>query len=166
MEHVLSGEVQKQLDSIWDWSLDNFIDFHVTGKKRPFYYVFRKSHVNSDGGIWDANLKFHTTKFDRGYQKRQLGVLVNLYKDSVPTNRYGYELEWRGKRPLSNVAYRLQEMKYSWDTSFLRTSVQAYVVGKLQFAAALYWLRGSQASIKRARFDYCIRELQSQSSPV
>ena len=38
----------------------------------------------------------------------------------------------------------------------MRTCVQAYAVGKLQFASALYWLRATQASIRRARFDYCM----------
>ena len=38
----------------------------------------------------------------------------------------------------------------------MRTCVQAYVVGKLQFASSLYWLRATKASIRRARFDYCM----------
>jgi len=150
---VLNGDVQQQLDSIWEWKTANNIGFHVVGKKRPFYYIFRRA-VCSNGGSRDVQLKFGEHVFDRAFQKRQLGVNIHLFKDDEQANEYGYRLEWEGKRPLSGLCYRLQDMKSVWTTEFMRTCVQAYVVGKLQFASSLYWLRASQASIGRARFDY------------
>ena len=155
-DEFTNGNVQLQLDSIWDWSVRTHIGFHLTGKKRPFYYIFRKDCETFNNQCWDADLKFNTTQFDRGYEKRQLGVSVKLFRDTEQPNKYGYILEWKGKKPLSNLSYRLQEMRYIWSPEFIRTCVQAYVVGKLQFASALYWLRASDASIRRARFDYCM----------
>ena len=152
---LLNGQVQNELDSIWEWKVDTHIGIHVTGPKRPFYYVFRKENV-PPGSTWDASLKFDTTEFDRKYSKRQLGISVSLFKDDEQSNKYGYRLLWESKRPLSSLCYRLQDMKYLWSTEFMRTCVQAYAIGKLQFASALYWLRATQASIRRARFDYCM----------
>ena len=150
-----NGKVQHELDSIWSWKLDTHIGIHLTGPKRPFYYVFRKNTV-PPGSNWDATLKFDSTSFDRKYSKRQLGVSISLFADDEQSNEYGYRLLWESKRPLSGLSYRLQDMKYLWSTEFMRTCVQAYAVGKLQFASALYWLRGTQASIRRTRFDYCM----------
>ena len=151
----MNGNVQHELDSIWCWKVDTRIGIHVTGPKRPFYYIYRKNTVDN-GSVWDATLKFDSTEFDRKYSKRQLGVSIALFSDNEESNSYGYKLLWESKRPLSGLCYRLQDMKYLWTTEFMRTCVQAYVVGKLQFASALYWLRASQASIRRARFDYCM----------
>ena len=108
----------------------------------------------SPGSNWDAPLRFDSTSFDRKYSKRQLGVSISFFADDEQINEYGYRLLWASKRPLSGLSYILQDMKYLWSTEFMRTCVQAYAVGKLQFASALYWLRGTQASIRRARLDY------------
>jgi len=150
----IDGSIQNQLDGIWKWKNDMSIGIHIQGKKRPFYYVFRKRNITT--ASCDAILDLGGHKIDRSYSKRQLGINMHFYRDDQEPNDYGYFLEWQGKAPLSNLAYRLQDMKYVWDTEFLRTCVQSYVVGKLQFAASLYWLRATNASIRRARFDYCM----------
>jgi len=95
------------------------------------------------------------TPIERAYSKVQLGIRLRVFEDSEESNSFGYELEWRGKQPLARSAFRLQDVKYIWKPEFLRTCVQAYVVGKLQYGASLYWLRGSKKSIDEARFDYC-----------
>ena len=117
------------------------------------YYVYRKEN---QPGSYDANLYFGECKFERHYSKRQLGIAINVFKDDEPSNEHGYELEWSGKRPLAPLCYRLQDMKYVWDTEFMRKCTQAYVVGRLQFGSSLYWLRATNASTVRARFDYCM----------
>ena len=152
-DDYLNGGVQNSLDDIWEWSRTNFINFHLSGKKRPMYYVYRKQDQT---GIFDAQLKFGDCIFDREYTKRQLGIAIKVFKDSETSNAHGYELEWTGKRPLSPLCYRLQDMKYVWDTDFMRRCTQAYVVGRLQFGSSLYFLRATKASTVRARFDYCM----------
>ena len=89
-------------------------------------------------GDYHTCLKFADTLFIRDYEKRQLGIKVCFFKDDEKPNKYGYQLDWAGKRSLSIVANRLQEMRYVLDTHTLRSSTQAYVVGKLQFAASLH----------------------------
>ena len=45
-------------------------------------------------------------------------------------------------------------MMHIWDPRFTRTCVQSYVIGRIQYGSALYWLRATKASIRKARFDY------------
>ena len=40
---LIDGAVQDGLDSTWKWACDNYIEYHVTGPKRPKYYIFWKS---------------------------------------------------------------------------------------------------------------------------
>ena len=151
-DRVENGDVARQLGGVYQWSKDQFIDFHLSGKKAPKYYVYRK---NSDEvKNYHTTLMFGETPFIRDYEKRQLGIKVCFFKDDEKANNYGYFLDWVGKKPLSAVSNRLQERRYAWDTHTLRSCTQAYVVGKLQFAASLHWLRASQQSICKARFDY------------
>ena len=151
---VLNGDVARQLGGVYQWSKEQHIDFHLSGKKAPKYYIYRKS--SDPVGDYHTCLKFGETEFIREYEKRQLGIKVCFFKDDEKANKYGYYLDWVGKRPLSSVSNRLQELRYIWDTKTLRASTQAYVVGKLQFAASLHWLRASERSIARARFDYAM----------
>ena len=138
------------------------MSFHLTGKKAPKYFVYRKAVSSNDNSeshestSFDAVLKFDETQFERGFVKRMLGVQICMYRDDESSNKYGYFLKWESKRPLSSLSYRLQELKYVWDTHFIRRCVQAYVVGKIQFAASLYWLRACPKSIDNVRFDYCM----------
>ena len=145
--------MQKGLDSTWKWRGDNYIDYHLTGPKRPFYYLFRKTGTEP---LEEGHVKLYMgdTCIERAYEKVQLGIRIKVAQDNHASNRYGYELIWRGKEPLARTAYRLQDMMFTWDPKFIRTCVQSYVIGKLQYAAALYWLRGTPDSRTRARFDY------------
>ena len=149
---VLNGDVQRQLSGVYAWSKEQFIDFHLTGKKAPKYYVYRKD--SDPVGDYHTDFMFDDVKFERGYDKRHLGIKINFFNDNEPANKYGYVIDWTAKKPISSVSNMLQEMKYAWDTSTLRNCTQAYVVGKLNFAASLHWLRASQQSTARARFDY------------
>ena len=134
-DRVLNGDVARQLGGVFQWSKDQFIDFHLSGKKAPKYYIYRKD--SDPSGDYHTCLKFGETEFIREYEKRQLGIKICLFKDDERANKYGRN-------------------RYIWDTKTLRASTQAYVVGKLQFAASLHWLRASDRSIARARFDYAM----------
>ena len=90
---------------------------------------------------------------------------MNFFRDDEPKNKYGYSLDWSGKVPLACSAFRLQDMKYIWTPDFVRTCVQSYAIGKLQYGAALYWLRASKTSISKARFDH-VREVCSSQFGV
>jgi len=153
--NLKKGLVQEGLDGTWEWRGENHIDYHVTGPKRPFWYVFRKDTADvSDHNTVD--LRMGDYPIERAYEKVQLGIRMKFFEDTEHGNKYGYSLEWRGKLPLGRTSYRLQDMKFIWKPEFIRTCVQSYVVGKLQYGAALYWLRGSQTSICKARLDYVI----------
>ena len=107
---VLNGDVARELGGVFQWSCDHFIKFHLTGKKAPKYYVYRKE--SDPVADYHTDLKFGDTSFIRDYEKRQLGIKVCFFRDDEKPNKYGYQLDWVGKRPLSSVANRLQEMRY------------------------------------------------------
>ena len=102
-------------------------------------------------GLKLVDLKMGDTPIERAYEKVQLGIRMRFFRDGESSNDHGYELEWRGKEPLARTARRLQDMMYiwgefPWEPSFFRTCVQSYVVVRLQYGSALYWLRGTMAS--------------------
>ena len=75
--NYLNGSAQTQFSEIDLWSRETHIGIHRSGPKRPFYYIFRK---DSDPlgrtkytPLYDADIRFGDTKFDRKYVKRQLG---------------------------------------------------------------------------------------------
>jgi hypothetical protein len=152
-DKLLGGQVQEGLDSTWRWSQDNFIDYHVTGPKRPKYYVFWK---NTEGPpvAERVDLKMGSYPIERDYEKVQLGITIQYFKDDDKSNDWGYQLAWKGKKPLSRVSYELQNTKFIWEPSFSRMSVSAYVIGMLNYGASLYWCRASDESVEKARFDY------------
>ena len=43
---------------------------------------------------------------------------------------------------------------YRWYPEFTRNVVQSYVIGRLQYGSALYWLRATKSSIYKVRYDY------------
>ena len=98
----IDGSLQVQLDGIWKWKADMCVDIHIEGKKRPFYYIFRKKNSKAPRDTWDAELNMGDHIIDRAYSKRQLGVNIHFFKDAEVPNEHGYFLEWQGKRPLSN----------------------------------------------------------------
>ena len=61
---------------------------------------------------------------------------------------------WEGKTSVSRICFELQRKKLIWEPSFIRECVNSYVIGKIQYGAALYWLRGSKESVDKTRFDY------------
>ena len=45
-------------------------------------------------------------------------------------------------------------MMFLWKPEFTRTCIQSYVIGRIQYGAALYWLRATTQSIDKVRYDY------------
>ena len=105
-------------------------------------------------GVEFANLSMGGHNIERDYSKVQLGIRIRYFEDAATSNQWGYELEWKGKTSVSRIAYELQNKKHIWTPEFIRTCIQSYVVGKLQYGSALYWLRADNKSTSEARFDY------------
>ena len=152
---VLDGSVQGALDATVNWSKSNHVKYHMTGSKKPKCFVFKKNTaVDFDLSAMDE-LRFDGQPIERDYSHWQLGICHKFFNDDECGNEYGYELEWKSKRSdLSRLAYSFQDVKYIWDPDWIRTCVYSYMVGILQYASALYWLRGSKESRDKARFHY------------
>ena len=154
---VRDGSVQKALDSTVSWSKQNFVKYHMQGKKKPASFVFRKK-THDDFDFSDIrSLRFDGQPIERQYDNFQLGICHRFFKDGEPANDYGYELEWRSKKSdFDRLANSFQDVKHTWEPDWIRTCVNAYMVGVLQYASALYWLRASEDSKTKARFAYCM----------
>ena len=87
---VINGDVARQLGGVFQWSCDHFIKFHLTGKKAPKYYVYRKE--SDPVADYHTDLKFGDTSFIRDYEKRQLGIMY-FGTWSVEFYRYAIILE-------------------------------------------------------------------------
>ena len=82
---------------------------------------------------------------------------VKFFKDNEEANDYGYYLEWKSsKTQYSRIARRLQQVRDMWDPQMRWRSFKTYVVGKIQYASCLYWLRASKENIEEVRFFYCM----------
>ena len=154
MELYRNGDFQRGLDGTYNWSRENFIEYHLDGKKRPKFFVFRNFSC-SDEQLDDVHLKMGDTVIERAYSKRQLGIQMRFFQDHELANDYGYELEWKTKTPLSLFSSRLQDLRFIWEPKFIRTAVHSYVVGNINYAAALQWLRATRHDIGTVRFQYC-----------
>ena len=151
-----NGHFQKGLDGTWAWRGHNHIEYHITGKKRPMYYIFRTKSDKTDNKIFEPELFMGGNQIERGYEKKQLGISMRFFKDNEESNDKGYKLEWKTNTPLSMFAQRFQSMKHMWSPESLRTAVQSYVIGNINYATAMYWLRSDYHSINRVRFDYAM----------
>ena len=154
-ENVKNGKVQEALDQTWRWSQDNYVDYHLTGDKAPEYYILRKATDQST--IDPIRLLLGTTEIKRAYETCQLGISIEYFRDDEPTNQYGYKLVWKSKKsPFSRLAYRFQDIRNWWDPEMRWKCVDSYVVGKLGYAASLYWLRADPKQVDEVRFQYCM----------
>lgn len=64
---LLSGEVQTALDRTWAWSERNFVDYHLSGKKAPQYFVYRKTGDKSSPQL-SAPPMLGSTPIERAYE--------------------------------------------------------------------------------------------------
>ena len=153
---VLDGKVQIALDSTWNWSKDNFVSYHMTGSKRPKCYVLRKAcHKGFDTSAL-AKLNFGGQSIEREYCSWQLGICQRYFEDTDEGNEYGYYLDWKSKKSdFGRLAHSFHDVKHTWDPDWIRTCVNAYMVGIIQYSSALYWLRAPKTSIDSVRFHYC-----------
>lgn len=154
---VLNGQVQAALDQTWRWSQENHVSYHLTGDKAPEYYVLRKSTDKSSTDIGSEGLVLGSTKIERAYEACQLGISIRYFKDDEPTNEYGYKLIWQSKKsPFSRLAYRFQDIRNWWDPEMRWKCVDSYMIGKLSYGSALYWLRADPKQIDEVRYYYCM----------
>ena len=167
------SRMQRALDSSIQWSKDNFVEYHKTGKKKPICYVFRKSGQVFAQSELD-NLSFHGFSIERDYTNWQLGFCQRFFRDDfvgasgsgkdsrdpAKNNAYGYYLDWtaakEGKSTLSRLAYRFQDVKHAWEPDLIRSTLRSFMLGKIQYGTALYWLRGSTDSVEETRYYYCM----------
>ena len=152
--HVLDGGVQTALDDTWRWSIEKRIRYHVVGKKKPTVFVIRRPSDATDfNALEDLNLGGNPVT--RVYENTQLGISHKFYRDDEIPNAYGYRLHWNtAKKSLGRLAHQFDDLKYWWDPEFIRKAVQSYMVGKLNYASALYWLRAEKNDIEEVRFLY------------
>ena len=150
--NLLNGKFQEALTSTWNWSQENFVAYHLSGKKAPEYNIFRKNGCNTSTAL-PHELLLGETPVKRGYELTQLGVFVRFFRDEEVANNYGYWLDWKStKTQFPRIAERLKQIKDSWDPPMRRRTVTTYLEGKLSYAACLYWLRAKQANIDEMRY--------------
>jgi len=152
--NVLSGKVQKALDATWKWSRDNFVDYHITGKKAPEYYVFIKKGCTTDQEL-KTPLLLGDTPLKRSYELVQLGVFVCFYKCQDEASQHGYFLDWRStKTQFNRMAWRLQQIRDYWNPQMRWRTCRVYILGKLMYASCLYYLRAKEECLDKVRFFY------------
>lgn len=131
---VLSGEVQTALDRTWAWSERNFVDYHLTGKKAPQYFVFRKTGDKSSPNLEKPPM-LGVTPIERAYEATQLGISLKFHQDDEPANAYGYSMIWQStKTSFASIAYRLQDIRNHWNPQY-RYCVDNYFVGKINYGS-------------------------------
>ena len=165
MEAVKDGRFQTALDSTSKWTEDNFVDYHLSGKKGPKYFVYRRKGQTFDLEATE-NLFLHRfsedqskkTRVERGYVNWQLGFCQVFPRDDEESNQYGYKLHWtatnKGKPTLARLAHRFDHVKYVWDPDWTRVCQRSYLESNIQYGAALYWLRADKADIEKVRYYY------------
>ena len=153
---LLNGMVQKGIDDSWKWSQDNFVSYHLTGKKAPEYFIFRHSGDVS-APVLPAPLMLGDTEIRRSYEITQLGINIKLFGDEEEANEFGYLLNWKStKTEFSRLAYRLQQVRESFVPENRWMMCRAYIIGKIQYASALYFLRATPDNIENVRFYYAM----------
>ena len=155
-QELLNGRVQQSIDECWKWSQENFVSYHLTGKKAPEYFVFRKKGDVSSP-ILPQPITLGVTEITRKYEVTQLGVNIKLFKDDEVANDHGYVLDWRSKKTeFSRMAYRLQDIRDYFNPEMRWKTCRTYIAGKIQYASALYWLRSTQDNIDNVRYFYAM----------
>ena len=168
-----SGRIQAALNSSVQWSKDNFVNYHMTGDKKPVCYVFRSNSQSfQDSELSD--LRFDGQPIDRAYVNWQLGFCQRFFdddftgysgtgkcsRDPAKTGAYEYFLDWtaarEGRATLNRLGHRFQDVKHVWSPDFVRTTLRSFMLGKIHYGAALFWLRGSTDSIEETRYYYCM----------
>ena len=153
---VLDGSVSRALESTWKWSQENFVDYHLVGKKKPEYYIFRKAGVSTSTQL-PFELKLGPCVIERKYEMVQLGIFVRFFEDHEVANKHGYYLDWKStKTQFSRMAYRLQDVRHMWSPQMRWRMCKVYILGKLQYGSCLYWLRADAEKIAEIRFYYCM----------
>ena len=103
------------------WSKRNFVEYHMTGKKKPICYVFRNNQQVFDGTELDL-LKFDGHPIERDYTNWQLGFCQRFFRDDfigytgsgkdrldpAKTGEYGYYLDWTAAREGRATTWRIQ----------------------------------------------------------
>ena len=167
LDAVADGCFQNALDSTSAWADENYVDYHLSGKKGPKYFVFRQKDKKFDPKITE-NLYLHRlsdidgkkTRVERSYENWQLGFCQVFPKDDEESNAYGYKLDWlasrEGKPTLIRMAHRFDQVKYSWEPDWTRVCVRSYLQSKIQYGSALYWLRSDKETIEKVRYYYAM----------
>ena len=96
-----------------------------------------------------------STELTRSYETCQLGINIIYFKDDEECNLYGYKLKWSSKKTdFSRMAYRMQDIRNLWDPHMRWRCCDSYVIGKLQYASGLHWLRADKFQKQNVRFNY------------
>ena len=152
--NVVNGKLQESLNATWKWSQDNFVDYHLSGKKAPEYFVIRKKSSVTKPEIAQG-LFLGETEVKRGYETCQLGITIRYYRDDETASDHGYSLTWESKKsPFARLAYRFQDIRHWWDPEMRWRCVDSYMIGKISYGSSLYWLRAEAEQIDQVRFFY------------
>ena len=103
-----------------------------------------------------TSIKLGDTAIERTYMSWQLGICQKFPADDEPSNQFGYELVWQTKKScLERLATRFQLKKHTWEPDFMRVTAMSYMIGQVQYASSLYWLRATEENKEYIRFLYC-----------
>ena len=153
---VLSGEVQTALDQTWSWSQRNFVDYHLSGKKAPQYFVFRKTGDTSSPKLASPPM-LGSTPIERAYEATQLGISLKFHRDDEQASVHGYTMVWKStKTSFSSIAYRLQDIRNHWNPQYRWDCVDNYFIGKINYGSCMYWLRAETRQIQNVRHYYAM----------
>jgi DNA-directed RNA polymerase subunit RPC12/RpoP len=177
---VENGRFQTEvLNEMVLWGSKEGATFHTEGPKAPCLLIFSQiingERTKNPEGV--DSLELCGTHIARSDRQRILGIIVStkpslfsegdkscLFKTSTREttykiqaqkiiNNYGYFLE-PNLQYLVGTAYRLQSLREEQTPERLRTVCMAYIVGKLQFGLALYYVRSTICQLNIMRFYY------------
>ena len=140
------------------WCDKQGVKFHLTGDKKPVYLAYlKKGHMFSEE--FDT-LELCDTPVVRTDSVKSLGMTWKVrpidnkgMAYGMMIDKYGYECQWDIGR-VKMFAYRVQRIKHTISSEYMKLMLQYFLVSYLQFSAAIIWPRSSEKHRKQIRYYY------------